>query len=487
MSFRRNRPLPSLDIAERLTWSARHPFCLLPCTIPRKSNFLSVKPCRYLLALIFFCLFFIVPVIADAAVVYWAPWVTKTTTTSATINWHGASNKAGKIEYATSSYYDVHHSFEKTVESPTTSAYQHVQLTGLEPNTSYIYRVKPSDDEEVFSNRTFRTMPASGPFTFIVISDTQEGHDYTEDMRFRLVAEAIAKETDVLFILHGGDYAGHDSEGLWTKYFLAADKMLAKFAIFTTIGNHEYHNGDTPTVPTEAVQYHSSYDIPLAGPLNHFFDCAGVRFIILDSPDPTTGEDPHSSLALAQSQAPWLEGLLKDNMAGVFTIHHHPIWDYFSSTNDPNLQPWEDLYHAYNISANFAGHTHTYQRYSVKGIPYFIVGNAGGRFADLINGDPPVRYEFGETRQLGYLKVTVNPANNTATAQEIFVASVQDDDSAVPPVVHDPYIIADTVTFPLSSKSSVSSVPTVSEWGMIILALGFGIEVFLYMKNNSAT
>jgi hypothetical protein len=437
--------------------------------------------------LIFFCLFFIVPAITNAAVDYWAPWVTKTTINSATINWHGASNKAGKIEYATSSYYDMHHSFEKTVESPTTSAYQHVQLTGLEPNTSYIYKVKPSGDEEVFSNRTFRTMPASGPFTFIVISDSQEGHDYTEAMRFKLVAEAIAKETDVLFILHGGDYAGHDSEGLWTKYFLAADKMLAKFAIFTTIGNHEYHNGDTPTVPTEAVQYHSSYDIPLAGPLNHFFDCAGVRFIILDSPDPTTGEDPHTSLALAQSQAPWLEGLLKDNMAGVFTIHHHPIWDYFSSTNNPNLQPWEDLYHAYNISANFAGHTHTYQRYSVKGIPYFIVGNAGGRFADLINGDPPVWYQFGETRQLGYLKVTVDPANNTATAQEIFVASVQDDDSAVPPVVHDPYIIADTVTFPLSSKSSVSSVPTVSEWGMIILALGFGIEVFLYMKNNSAT
>ena len=32
----------------------------------------------------------------------------------------------------------------------------------------------------------------------------------------------------------------------------------------------------------------------------------------------------------------------------------------------------------------------------------------------------------GETRQLGYLRVTVDPANNTATATEIFVASVDE-------------------------------------------------------------
>jgi hypothetical protein len=275
-------------------------------------------------------------------------------------------------------------------------------------------------------------------------------------MRFKPVADAIAKEKDVLFILHGGDYAGHDSEGLWTKYFEAADKMLAKFAIFTTIGNHEYHSGLTPPpplAPTAAVQYHSSYDTPL----NYSFDCAGVRFIILDSPDPNTGEDPHTSLALAQSQAPWLEGLLKDNMAGVFTIHHHPIWDYFNSTNNPDLQPWEDLYHAYNISANFAGHTHTYQRYSVMGIPYFIVGTAGGRFSDLISDSIPVWYVKGITRNLGYLKVTVNPANNTATAQQIFAAWVVDDDSPETPQVYDPPVIYDTITFSLTPTSSPSS------------------------------
>jgi hypothetical protein len=451
MSISRYCPAASLDDAERLHRNAHHSLCVLP----HQSNFLSVKPCRYLLALIFFCLFFIIPVIADAVdapVLYWNPWVTKTTINSATINWHGSGTKAGEVEYATTSYYNEHTHFDKTKVSHIENAYQHVQLTDLEPDTSYTYRVTTSDaTPHVFSVRTFRTMPASGPFTFIVISDT-----HAQEGRFQYVADAIAKnETDVLFILDGGDYPGHDSQDQWAQYFGAADKMLAKFAIFNTIGNHEYHNSGMDT-PTAADQYHWSFDIPPGGALNYSFDCAGIRFIILASPDPLTGEDPHTSLALAQSQAPWLEGLLKDHMTGVFTIHHHPIWDYFDPTNNPNLQPWEDLYHAYPISATFAGHTHTYQRYSVKGIPYFIVGNAGGAFADLVsvNNGPPVSYVKGITRNLGYLKVTVDPANNTATAQEILIGSVVNDTDT--DVTLYPPITYDTITFPLSLKSSVS-------------------------------
>ena len=51
-------------------------------------------------------------------------------------------------------------------------------------------------------------------------------------------------------------------------------------------------------------------------------------------------------------------------------------------------------------------------------------------------------------RQLGYLKVTVHPAKNRATAQEIFVAWVEEDDSETA-TVYDPPVIGDVVTFPL--------------------------------------
>ena len=90
----------------------------------------------------------------------------------------------------------------------------------------------------------------------------------------------------------------------------------------------------------------------------------------------------------------------------------------------------------------------------MNAIPYFIVGNAGGRFSDLTGGNHSVWYKFGQTRELGYLKVTVDPAHNTATAQEIFVAHVNEDDDDETPMVYDSPKIADAITFPLNVLTS---------------------------------
>jgi hypothetical protein len=417
----------------------------------------------YVLVVILLCLFCIGPVYgAESVGNYWAPWVTKTTTSGATINWQQEPAGAGTIEYATADYYSRNHNFNQKITDSSVPKYHHVSLTGLEPGTVYQYHVIPSGSQNVFGTRMFRTMPVSGPFTFIVISDPQEGNNYTEMMRFKYVADVVALEPDVLFILVGGDYAGHDSVDLWNTYFQVADGMLANATIFPTIGNHEYHNasgGDNP--PSGAYEYHASYNIPL----NYSFDCADVRFVVLNSPDPNNanGDDPHTSLALTMSQESWLRQQLDNKLSGTFTMHHHPIWDYYNTSSNPDLQPWETLYHTYNISATFAGHTHNYQRYSVQGIPYFIVGDAGGRCGDLNASDShPEGYQFGDTRKLGYLKVFVDPANNTATAKEIFVASVLMDDSNETPSVYNPPVIADTITFPLKSKGSPGSIAGVT-------------------------
>jgi hypothetical protein len=445
------RAITGLDPLEGSPRNTRRLLRLMLESIPR----LSIKPWACLFALMLLCPFLIPP--AFAQTVYWTPWVTQTTTTSATVNWRGADNGSGSVEYATSAYYNEHGKFQSAVASGTTGAYQHVALTGLEANTSYVYRARPSDSADQFGNRVFATMPVSGAFTFLVISDT-----HAQEKRFKYVADAIAKyETDPLFILDGGDYAGWDYEAYWAVYFQYADGMLAKFPIFHTIGNHEYHNlGHADGPPTVADQYHWTFDVATGGALNYSFDCSDVRFVVLNSPDPThaNGDDPQTSLKLASSQAAWLEGKLDNAKSGTFTIHHHPIWDYGRTGINPNLQPWETLYHTYNISANFAGHTHNYQRYSVKNIPYFVVGNAGGKFADISRGAPHAPwYQYGETRQLGYLKVTVDPASNTATAEEIFVAYVEDDDTETA-TVYDPPIVADTVIFPLSSQLSTLTV-----------------------------
>ena len=403
---------------------------------------------RYLLALILISLC-IMPALAQTSDDYWSPWITKTTTNSATINWRGEANGTGSIDYATSSYFDTNNSFQKTVVAADAATYQHIRLTGLQPNTTYTYRVRPSGRDENFGNRTFRTMPESGPFTFIVISDPQKGPKYDEWKRFKYVADAIEKEPGILFVLVGGDYNRCDGDPLWTQFFQVADGMLSKTAIFPAIGNHEYHQPvGEPNPPTPANHYHWAFDVPLS----YSFDCSGVRFIVLDPFDlnKVNHDGPTTSLAHSMSLEPWLkEQLDNDTLLGAFTIHHIPIWDCHHVKPDQGLEPWEELYHAYNISANFAGHFHTYQRYSIKGIPYFVIANAGGECATITKESAPPGYIFGITKTLGYLKVIVDPANNTATAQEWIVATLKDADSPdMPTVLKAPEMI-DSITFPL--------------------------------------
>lgn len=459
------KQLPTgLDGQEQRSQNARHHFRLASSVL----SHISVKPYLRLVIWMLFCISSAATALADTT--YWTPWVTDLKTNSATINWLGEeiSTELFSVEYATKEFYDDKKTFQTKIESLAQGTFQHIPIAGLEPNTSYVYKVTlpapPDSIVPLFPIGNFKTMPVSGPFTFLVISDS-----HAQEKRFKYVAHAIAKyENDALFILDGGDYASADQEEYWTFYFNDEDasKMLAKFPIFNTIGNHEYHRHPLASPPTHAVLYHDAFNIADGKPLNYSFDCSGIRFVILNSPDPSvatgTDTDPQASLILAQSQALWLKEQLDNNMAGTFTMHHHPIWNYGKTTMNPLLRLWETLYLQYDISANFAGHVHNYQRYSVRGIPHFIVGNGGGVFNAMPEGAPhAASYQFGETMQLGYLKVTVDPENNNATAQEIFVASVtgENQDSIIP---YTTPIVADTVNFPLSSRFSNL---TVSQYG----------------------
>jgi acid phosphatase type 7 len=399
------------------------------------------------------------PQARGAGATYWAPWVTKLSPTSVTVNWRGDVNGSGSVDYAPAGYFIRHGGYRRTVDSPVAAQYQHVRLQGLEPNTEYVYRVRPSSGITEFAGLGFRTMPLWGPFSFIVLSDSQGGSKYDETKRFKYVAEAIAQETDPLFILHGGDCARFDDETAWTTFFAMAGGMLARFPIFTTVGNHEYHNlQDRQGPPTAAVQYHAAFDVPL----HYSFDCCGVRFISLDTPDPAnaTEDDPQTSLALAQSQVPWLRDRLRSPRLGTFTIQHHPVWGRGRSAAHPDLQPWESLFHTYPISASFAGHIHDYQRLSVDGIPYFVLGTAGGPCEDMDPTDPiPPGYQRGETRKLGYLKVAVDPLRNTATAQQIAVGEVTGDDDNETPRIYASPVADDSVSFRLSPRRWSGAAP----------------------------
>jgi acid phosphatase type 7 len=417
---------------------------------------MSVKPCCIFGVLILLCMLCVVPALAESWENNWAPWITKTTTTSATINWRQDTNGTATVAYARTDFYNQNQRFDSRISDSSATPYHHVLIEGLAPDTSYTYLVQPEGNPGVFSPRAFRTMPERGPYTFIVISDPQDGTHFTEDKRFHYVAASIAKEPDVRFILAGGDYARLDDFGRWASFFHNADGMLSNTTIFPTIGNHEYHNVTGSSVPSPAINYHLAFAVPL----NYSFDVAGVRYISLITQDPTR-PDPNPALgppftdALVAAEESWLRQQLDNQLAGTFTIQHQPNWWDNSTTVFPSAVPWENLYHRYNLSASFAGHIHNYERFSIQGIPYFIVGTAGG-YSMPINATPPAEFRAGTTRRLGYLKVTVDPANNSATAEQITVGYVNQDNDNETPVIYPAPVIDDTITFPLNARRADS-------------------------------
>ena len=420
---------------------------------------MAVKPGRIFLALILLGMLCIVPVLADTWENNWAPWVTATTTSDATINWRQDLNGTGTVAYARTEFYNQNNRFDSTVSDTSATPYHHVLLTGLAPDTSYTYLVQPDGNPGVFSPRAFRTMPDYGPYTFIVISDPQDATKFTEDKRFHYVAAAIAKEPDVRFILAGGDYARLDDFGRWGIFFHNADGMLSNTTIFPTIGNHEYHNITGSSVPSPAINYHQAFAVPL----NYSFDVAGVRYISLNTqdptrPDPNPAVGPPFSDAIVAGEESWLRQQLDNQLYGTFTIQHQPNWRDDYITLFPTAGPWEKLYHMYNLSASFAGHNHNYERFSIGGTPYFIVGTAGG-FSMPLNATPPAGYQTGSTRRLGYLKVKVDPAGNSATAEEIIVGYVNHDNDNETPVIYPAPVIDDTITFPLNARRADSGGP----------------------------
>ena len=421
-----------------------------------------VKPYRILGTFFLLGMISIAPVLADTWENNWAPWVTNTTTTSANINWRQDTDGNGSIAYAKTGDYARTGRLDTTVTDMSATPYHHVLLAGLEPATSYTYLVKPSGNPGIFSPRAFLTMPKRGPYTFVVISDAQEGSAYSEDQRFHYVADAIAKEPDVLFILSGGDHARFDNYGHWSIFFHNADGMFSNTTIFPAIGNHEYHDINHGDAPTTATYYH--YAFP--GPLNYSFDVAGIRYIVLNSPDPNEAilahtDNPTPSLNLTVSQVSWLQSQLDNRLPGTFTLQHNPNWLDGWTTVEPRYAPWDSLYQQYGISASFSGHIHAYERYSINSIPYFIVGNAGGP-ASEINATLPSGYQNSSTRRLGYLKVTVDPANNSATAQEIIVGYAYSDDYNRTPFIYPLPVTDETLTFPLKRSLFLDNDPKMS-------------------------
>lgn len=331
----------------------------------------------------------------------WGPYLSGTGANHTIVSIKTVEPTTAVVHYASETYYNAHKKYDQEVSDGVTTQIHRIGISGLEPGAVYHYKVICGGQET--DGHSFTTLPETGRFTFAVYSDTQdELPNFSQNDRHRLVADRIAQDEDVLFVLNGGDLVNDGQDfANWDRYFEASRKMGAEKTVYPAYGNHD----------KEALQELFSV------PPYYSFECADARFIVLDSCNEPPGQNE------------WLSRVLAVDKEWKFVLCHHPL--YTSEPNHfggwENLQDeWEGLFIRHEVDAVWNGNVHAYERYLVNDIMYMSVGIGGGPYY-ILSSSKFEGYQNGLERSLGYLRVTVDPDAGKTIIEVVQVAIVSAD------------------------------------------------------------
>jgi len=118
-----------------------------------------------------------------------------------------------------------------------------VNLTGLEPDTEYKYRV--GRDPSFSDTYYFKTGSGVEPFSFLAFTDPQYANDSGASIFNNLVQKALEIDPDIRFSVVSGDLVDRGGKiEQWNILFRQSSLRLMPFAVAP--GNHEYYDA-SPT------------------------------------------------------------------------------------------------------------------------------------------------------------------------------------------------------------------------------------------------
>lgn len=289
--------------------------------------------------------------------------------TTMTVHWHTYDTDNRTVQYRLPGSETWLQETGSSVDLPYSERFvQTVELTGLEPDTHYEFRIP--DSEETY---TFRTLPSTliRPVIFGETGDVLYGAD----------ADAMAIATaarDPDFLVIGGDLAYSDGRAdlIWIEYryfesfythFRAPDgRMIPKVV---GVGNHEMRNHyltahpdfeETPEWRDRVAPYFFKlYAFP-GQPGYNVLDVGDyLSFIVLDTGhlNPVTG-----------TQTDWLAAQLdsRREVPHLFPVYHVPAYPSHRSENDALnttiRNTWLPLFEQAGVRLAFEHHDHTYKR-----------------------------------------------------------------------------------------------------------------------------
>jgi len=308
------------------------------------------------------------------------PYLQYVTRTGITVMWETEEPGTAVVEYGPT----FPPKLLAKVEKP--SAMGEVELTNLEPNTKYYYRVVCTDAlGRKLEGKPLTFMTAPGPndaYSFTVIGDTQRNPAITAKV------SKLMWERRPNFVIHVGDVVDDGAaKWQWTgDLFKPCSELFSRVAVFPCIGNHEKND----------PQYYKYFSLPK--PEYYYkFTYGNADFFVLDT-------NTRRNLTAAGEQYKWLEKELAASTAKwKICYHHHPAYssdsdDYGNTWRGPTtegdvrVRHFVTLYEKYNVDVVFNGHIHLYERTwpirggkvdQKSGVTYVTSGGGGGRLEDF--------------------------------------------------------------------------------------------------------
>jgi len=315
-----------------------------------------------------------------------------------------------------------------------------VTLTGLQPFTTYYYRVGNGTDISVDINQA-KTAPERGtPFRLMTMSDIHENH---YNLWQGIAKRAPQDSIDLTVFI--GDFVNDGSvRDEWNGGFFTPGKpLLDHITVISSVGNHETAFG-----PSTYYDYFSLPTHPENGETPEAYysmEYGDVKIIAINS----NGDDYSPSYLAGSLQLAWLEEEIKNadtkwififSHTNVLSTAYHGQW---SATEKENLLPLYEKYAAQGkrIIA-FAGDDHSFEHLYKAGVNYVRPGCANLSLydTDLNLVDKP--YSMFYSKQPGFS--TVDVSNNgdliTLSARDttgaIFYSATFTTSSTPPPTIY---------------------------------------------------
>lgn len=241
----------------------------------------------------------------------------------------------------------------------TVYAHQHSHiLTGLKPDSKYIYRVGTKENwSEWFQ---FQTPSNKGnEFSFIFFGDPQAN---IKSECSRVIRQAFMESPNCGFMLYGGDlinHAGRDTE--WQEWFDAGSFIHATIPQIMTPGNHDYD--DLLLDP----HWNAQFTLPQNGPRGlagtcYFVDYENLRLISIDSA--TDDELENETGAAMTTQKIWLDSILTHNTKKwTILTTHLPFYSPKESRDNKHLRKhFQPIIEKHGVDMVLTGHDHSYGR-----------------------------------------------------------------------------------------------------------------------------